>query len=260
MFRPVDIISSHYNARMKLYPDGEGGLRPVELLALSKSSFNPDGWEPVRGESGFSGLAEPVTLPDEAAEAAEQRPADDRRSKRRSRAAVWDIINCNADLDAFVTLTLSPRSVDRYDYRQIVALLRGWLSNRVQRQALKYVLVPEHHKDGAVHFHGLMNSGALALTPTGLYNDEWNRPVYRLGDYPHGRTQAVLIGDDRERSARYCCKYISKSDERCGGRRYLHGGALALPEYRYFNVDYAALKPDVAGEYPGGGYKLVRMS
>ncbi|MFR5864284.1 MAG: hypothetical protein ACLUFV_03345 [Acutalibacteraceae bacterium] len=34
-------------------------------------------------------------------------------------------------LDTFVTLTLSARSVDRYNYNAIVALLRGWLSNRI---------------------------------------------------------------------------------------------------------------------------------
>ena len=51
-------------------------------------------------------------------------PADERRSKRRSRAAVWDYVQCNPELDTFVTLTLSARSVDRYDYSAIVALLR----------------------------------------------------------------------------------------------------------------------------------------
>ena len=45
--KPVDIISSHYNVRLKLYPDPEGEVRPVELLALSRPAYNPEGWEPV---------------------------------------------------------------------------------------------------------------------------------------------------------------------------------------------------------------------
>ena len=43
----VDITSSHYNVRLKLYPDPEGEVRPVELLALSRPAYNPEGWEPV---------------------------------------------------------------------------------------------------------------------------------------------------------------------------------------------------------------------
>ena len=128
-----------------------------------------------------------------------------------------------------------------------------------QRSGLRYILVPEHHKDGAIHWHGLCNAAALSLTPTGLFNADWERPIWRVGDYPFGRTQAVIIGEERERSARYCCKYISKTDERCGGRRYLHGGELRAPLYRYYNADFAALKADISGEYPGGAYKIVRF-
>lgn len=227
--KPVDIISSHYNVRLKLYPDPEGEARPVELLALSRPVYNPEGWELVGRDAPPPPLAAGEEGTGEEGEPPQQQrsPADERRSKRRSRAAVWDYVQCNPELDTFVTLTLSARSVDRYDYSAIVALLRGWLSNRVQRSGLRYILVPEHHKDGAIHWHGLCNAAALSLTPTGLFNADWERPIWRVGDYPFGRTQAVIIGEERERSARYCCKYISKTDERCGGRRYLHGASSA---------------------------------
>ena len=131
--KPVYITSSHYNVRLKLYPDPEGEVRPVELLALSRPVYNPEGWELVgrdapppplaAGEEGTGKEGEPPQQ--------QRSPADERRSKRRSRAAVWDYVQCNPELDTFVTLTLSARSVDRYDYSAIVALLRGWLSNRI---------------------------------------------------------------------------------------------------------------------------------
>ena len=121
----VDITSSHYNVRLKLYPDPEGEVRPVELLALSRPAYNPEGWEPVGRDAPPPPLAaggRRGTPPQQ-----QRSPADE----RRCRAAVWDYVQCNPELDTFVTLTLSARSVDRYNYNAIVALLRGWLSNRI---------------------------------------------------------------------------------------------------------------------------------
>ena len=37
------------------------------------------------------------------------------------------------------------------------------------------------------------------------------------------------------------------------------GGELRAPLYRYYNADFAALKADISGEYPGGAYKIVRF-
>ena len=45
--KPVDITSCHYNVRLKLYPSPNGEVRPVELLALSRPAYNPEGWELV---------------------------------------------------------------------------------------------------------------------------------------------------------------------------------------------------------------------
>lgn len=126
--KPVYITSCHYNVRLKLYPSPNGEVRPVELLALSRPAYNPEGWELV----GRDALPPPLAAGEEGEPPQQQRsPADERRSKRRSRAAVWDYVQCNPELDTFITLTLSARSVDRYDYSAIVALLRGWLSNRI---------------------------------------------------------------------------------------------------------------------------------
>lgn len=56
------------------------------------------------------------------------------------------------DFRWFVTLTLAPDKVDRYDAGEVVRKLSQWCNNQVKRRGLKYVLVPERHKDGALHF------------------------------------------------------------------------------------------------------------
>ena len=60
------------------------------------------------------------------------------------------------------TLTLDPARVNRYDVREVTRHLNHWLDNQVRRKGLAYVLVPERHKDGAIHFHGFFNDALEA--------------------------------------------------------------------------------------------------
>ena len=94
----------------------------------------------------------------------EKSKANEWRSIRRARQRAIDQIMCNPDLDAFVTLTLDPARVGNvFDYEETYKLLRPWLSNRVQRNGLKYVLCHERHKKGGIHMHMICNSSALRL-------------------------------------------------------------------------------------------------
>ena len=80
------------------------------------------------------------------------------RAARRARAALRDLALCN-DFDCFVTLTLDGAQVNRYDPKQVIQKLNRWADNKVRRDGLRYVLVPELHKDGAIHFHGFFRLG-----------------------------------------------------------------------------------------------------
>ena len=124
-----------FSGRIKHYPDGSR-----EVMACSKPWFRAQGWEDRRPK-------------------AKSRPkpnGDTARAVRRARAQVRDLALCNA-FTHFVTLTLDQNRVDRYDMEAITRKLNAWLSNQVQRRGLRYVLVPERHKDGAIHFHGFFN-------------------------------------------------------------------------------------------------------
>ena len=72
---------------------------------------------------------------------------------RRAASKLRDIALCN-DFRYFVTLTLDPAKIDRHDMDALVRVLNRWADNRVRRHGLRYVLVPERHKDGAIHLHG----------------------------------------------------------------------------------------------------------
>lgn len=165
------------------------------------------------------------------------------QSRRRAYKKVFDYAACNEDVfDLFVTLTLDKQMVDRYDIEKIYPKLKVFLDNRVQRKGLAYILVPELHKDGAIHFHGLINSSAVRLKDSGKRYWKRNTPsygqhIYNVTDWKLGFTTAVKLSGDYEDICKYITKYVLKQSDggMIGGRYYYHGGELKEPRYEYIN-------------------------
>lgn len=239
-----------FNAKIKKYPDGS-----LEILCADRAIFGADGWEEVgknRAAPSHSGRDKKASDPD-----------DVLRARRRAAARVRDIALCNR-FTHFVTLTLSAEAIDRYDIKAATAKMRSWLDNRVRRCGLKYVLVPEHHKDGAIHFHGFFND-ALPLVDSGTLSigGKPRRPrsvadyqrmtaaggktVYNIPDWSLGFSTAIALYGDYEAAIAYTCKYIGKEGEKIGGRWYYSGGDLVAPEVEFASLDYRDM--EAAGAY-----------
>lgn len=206
----------YHNGRVLVAPDGE----VLEVLVASRPIFKETGWEPLEREKRAKGT-----------------PTQDAGEKARRRAtrALYLCARCNSDLDVFFTLTLDPEKTDRYDYKTNVRKLGQWLDNRCRRRGLKYLAVPEHHQDGAIHFHGLANSTALRLVDSG-HRDKRGRTVYNIADWAIGFSTATYLSS-HEAAAAYCSKYITKAVQAgtIGGRYWYHGGALASPRVLLFD-------------------------
>ena len=116
-----------------------------------------------------------------------QKELNRHRSIRRSKKTVQDIIISNK-WDYWVTFTFSPKQGDRYSWQYCVKRLRLWLKRQTN---LDYIIVPEKHKDGAYHFHGLIRNytGTLKATKATTKN---NQPIYKA-NYSAGRHQFVKI-------------------------------------------------------------------
>lgn len=229
--------------RVKYLPDDNGIYKPYEITVCDRLMFMPDGWE-------LSDKEDSDKLPKGVASNPEE---NRRKSFARAKNNLFDLLLCTPSMNCFVTLTINPDVIDnRADYKEIVKRLSVWLDNRVRRKGLLYVLVPEYHKDGeSVHFHGLMNFEALELTRATngkvgskhygepLFDDK-GREVYNIVDYKLGFSTVIPIDGEngREACAKYCYKYIIKSNgQKVGGRYYLSGGALGRPRYEYVNAD-----------------------
>lgn len=242
------------NGRVKYYPDRDGNLMIGSVETFSHGGFRRKGYEADRVRVWASSRVHvhdpdldtvtynPTTGQDVTKwgyEVVNDSPFGIRKynldgsakGRSRARGKLYDLVRCNWDLDTMVTLTLDPERVDRTAYPDIIKALSTWFSNRVRRDGLKYVAVPEYHEDGAaIHFHGLCNFAALHTKYSGVRQK--GRYVYNITDFPLGFTAAVRLGctdADRQAVAAYVCKYITKGGQKVGGRYFLHGGDLAKP-------------------------------
>ena len=237
-----------HNAQLKLYPDGSAVLQCFDRALIRERGFEE------RGKIGHGAAGE--EREDDRLDCCGKAVENLARSKRRARASVFDLA-MSSDFEWFVTLTLDAAKVDRYDAAEVFRHLRYWLDNRVRRDGLCYLLVPEHHKDGAFHFHALFNdslpvvdSGTVSLpgckapkrprskAQRQAWLDAGGQVVYNLPSWPYGYTTAIRLYGDRDAAVGYVTKYISKSDVKIGGRWYYSGGDLRRPEVVAFDVDF----------------------
>lgn len=169
------------------------------------------------------------------------------RSMRRARAKVRRLALAN-EFSYFVTLTLSPEMVDRYDAAAIMKKVNVWLGNMVKRKGLRYVLVPERHKDGAFHFHGFFAGEGLEAVPSG-HSDKQGHEIFNLPQWGFGFTAAIRLYGTYSQAVGYVCKYIGKQGgERPMGRWYYSGGDLMEPQKDYAVMDYRDLREQFDGE------------
>lgn len=215
---------SHFS-KIYTYPCGV-----VDILCSSRPVFRESGWEiaddwakPPKQSEGEKPKREPGKEPEDIA-----------RSMRRARARVRRLALSN-NFRWFVTLTLNREKVDRYDPAEVVKKLNSWCNNQVKRRGLAYILVPERHKDGAIHFHGFFND-ALEAVASG-HRDKKGHMIYNLPGWSLGFTAAIECYGDYAGAVAYCCKYIGKQNgDKPAGRWYYSGGDLREPAAIYGEI------------------------
>lgn len=137
----------------------------------------------------------------------------------RTKRLVLEKALCN-DWEYFCTFTLSKEKYDRYNLDKFHKDFSQWIRDqRKKGLTIKYLLVPELHKDGAWHMHGLMSGVGSQLksfkeerkngykVPSKLVNNgfyDW--PAYRD---KFGFCSLALVRSSIAVSF-YVLKYISK--------------------------------------------------
>jgi len=159
------------NAIIYRYPNG-----CTDIICASDKHFRPPGWESAEdfGRPGREGPAPAARVKGKKSE------GDDLlRSMRRARAKLRRLALSN-EFQYFVTLTLAPEKIDRYNGAAVTRALSQWCDNMVRRHGLRYILVPERHEDGAFHFHGFFAGEGLQVVDSGTVSMAgWRKPPAR---------------------------------------------------------------------------------
>lgn len=209
-----------------------------EALSAHGLSINPFDGKPTEAVEEFEFLTE---------EEKEKRAERSLHSSvSRSKNAVYELAR-SREWEWFLTFTFSEKYVDRYNYTACFKKIKGWIRNHKNRYfpEMAYLVVPEMHRDGAWHFHGLfagMPEGAFSPAVNSDPDSPWfgtylrtSYPdgdyIYNLPSYRWGFTTATRIKDSRK-AAGYLLKYMTK--ELCsvtgGLSRYHASRGLARPQ------------------------------
>ena len=125
----------------------------------------------------------------------------------RARTRVFELAICN-DFEYFITLTINKEKLDRYELKEYIKKLGQFIRNyrRDYEADIQYLLIPEKHKDGAWHMHGLIKG----IPKDHLYINEngyldWENYKKRFGWCSIDKIK------NKEAISKYITKYVRKS-------------------------------------------------
>lgn len=260
--KPVVETEIKYNCRIKYFPNNQ-----IKIACFSKPIFNPHKAEVRQEEKPFESLREydPATgkmsykfiegktiidpFTGEIFPFTEYKEKKEREIRpdniKRAIDKAFEIGLSN-NFKYFITLTLDQQKIDRYDTKAIYKKLRTWLTHRVTRNKMDYIIFPEYHKlregetECAIHFHGLINAENLKLTDSGKTTKN-GQVIYNLDHWKYGYSTVIEL-DGRPAIIKYVTKYITKGNTRIFGKTYFSGGPTLKREVPtdFCNMDYAA--------------------
>ncbi|MGE5629203.1 MAG: hypothetical protein ACM3X7_14040 [Solirubrobacterales bacterium] len=181
---------------------------------------------------------------------------DDKLDNNISRAKqrIFEYSMCN-DFEYFITLTISPDKYDRTNLQNYYKHFRTFIKNynRLKNTKIEYVFIPEMHKDGCWHLHGLIKGilkDDIFINENGYL--DWRSYKERFG------WVSMSVIRNRHKTSSYMTKYVSKSMSKTVAELGAHtyyaskglkvaeimkkGSLLELPNEYDFSNDYVKIK------------------
>ena len=156
-----------------------------------------------------------------------------RASVKRSLNRINSLFDCNS-FSWFVTLTTDKDIINRADDKLVKRALRYWLKSICRLfPNFYYIIVPEYHKKGCLHFHCLF--GGISAEELNIYDSgkkSKGREVFSTSLWKFGLSDVQEIRS-LEGSKGYLAKYMVKFkyDVRFfNQRRFYYGGNIKKPE------------------------------
>lgn len=125
----------------------------------------------------------------------------------RARTRIFEYAICN-EFEYFITLTINSDYLDRYNLKEYIKKLGQFIRDYRKKYEvnIQYLLIPEKHKDGAWHMHGLIK---------GIPEKQLVENEHGYLDWPCYREKFGFcsVGEikNKEAVSKYITKYLSKS-------------------------------------------------
>lgn len=181
------------------------------------------------------------------------------------KSLIYDIAyenSCIVPWQYFVTLTFDDSRVDGYNFDKCADALKSWLDNcRKKNRDMRYIIVPELHKSGRFHFHGLFanvpnwNLSVATNPKTGRKIYKNGSLIYNLNNYTLGYTTVSFV-KDLDAVTFYITKYITKELINLKNRKnYWSSRNLSKPTRQYY---YARNYDDVLSYVNSFDHEIVK--
>lgn len=225
--------AKRYKSKVKTYPDGARTVyvykRPLDVCDTSE---------------GDAGSYRDLTEDEIQAEYEHSKFMNLIRTKTKIR----DYCLSN-DFTYFWTLTFG--GDNRHDDALCFSKLQKWLRwMKLKYGKFNYIFIPERHKDGAIHFHGVTGGFGGVIVDSGVKHKK--AKVYNCSDWEHGFSTLTRIRS-KKKCATYITKYVTKDlDQEIvgkGKKKYWCSRGLRLPAVEYSSFDLSFGKaPDFENE------------
>lgn len=138
----------------------------------------------------------------------------------RAKTTVRELVLCNP-WDYWCTFTISPDKYERKDLKTYFSDFAEFLHNYNRRctetEKVRYLLVPEKHKDECWHMHGFIRG----IRQKDLYTNRYGYLTWRQYEDKFGFISMSLV-HDLERSSSYILKYMTKDSNKNVTARNAH--------------------------------------
>ena len=222
----------------KLHPELEGIPQHLLPLAIHSTIYG----ESVVDESAIPPAARPT-------KGREKHDTEERlaASISRTKSRIYELAMCN-EFPLFCTFTVDKEKVkDRYNLAELQKRFSQYIRNlnRGREKKIKYLLIPEKHKDGAWHLHGFVDG--LCYSDLREFTLEEHLPyrirkmlkngekVYNWDGYSEkfGYFTATEV-KNKDAASAYICKYVTKDiahqSRESGGHLYFASQGLKRRE------------------------------
>lgn len=160
----------------------------------------------------------------------------------------------------FITITFDPGKHNRYQYDLLVNNLTTYLKSYKRRydSTFKYLISPEQHKDGALHFHGLVILNNTKHLELKFIRDQAQVYNHTLIEKKFGFNEFTKIYNHNEFVTYYVSKYVSKNfNTNITTQRFYSSKNLQKPEKIYLQEhklidqyrNLLSIVPDYQGQF-----------